>query len=149
MIKLIEELQVNELSIIPTDKGDVLHALKESDDSFFGFGELYFSEINQGVIKGWKRHKEMTMNLMVPSGEVKIVVYDGRLASLTRGIFNKFIISRHKNYQRLSVPPGVSIAFQGIAKGTSQVMNFSNIMHDPNEVENIDLDEIKYNWELS
>ena len=51
-------------------KGDIFQGMKKSDIGFDGFGEAYFSNINQGEIKGWKRHKEMTLNLIVPTGAV-------------------------------------------------------------------------------
>ena len=64
------------LKKITHPKGDIFHAMKASDDGFFGFGEAYFSTVNQGEVKGWKKHTEMTLNLVVVTGEIKFVVYD-------------------------------------------------------------------------
>lgn len=146
MSDLINGVESISLKIIPLVGGDVLHVMKDIDRGFFGFGEIYFSEINQGFIKGWKKHSEMVMNLIIPKGEVKIVVFDDRDGSSTKGIFNEFILSRDKNYMRVSISPGLWVAFQGIGKGTSQVMNFASIRHCPKEVEGKSLKEIKYDW---
>ena len=53
-----------------------MHAMKQSEDSFKGFGEAYFSQINPGAIKAWKLHLKMTMNIVVPIGEVNFVFID-------------------------------------------------------------------------
>ena len=67
---------ISPLKKIHHPKGDIFHAIKKSDVGFFGFGEAYFSTVNQGDIKGWKKHKEMILNLVVPVGEIEFVVYN-------------------------------------------------------------------------
>ena len=53
------------LKIIDVEGGDVLHGMKKSDTGYMGFGEAYFSMIKPGVIKAWKRHQKMTLNILV------------------------------------------------------------------------------------
>ena len=62
--------------IINTVGGNVLHVIKNQDKTFSGFGEAYFSLVNNGVVKGWKRHTKMIMNLVVPIGEIQFVYVD-------------------------------------------------------------------------
>ena len=71
----LNNILVTSLKRIPTEGGDVMHVIKESDTGFNGFGEVYFSWIEQNVIRAWKYHQEMTMNLVVPIGEVKFVFH--------------------------------------------------------------------------
>ncbi len=52
----IEGLTVKKLNIISTDKGDVLHMLRNDEIGFKSFGECYFSEVNPGCIKVGKKH---------------------------------------------------------------------------------------------
>ena len=59
-------------------KGDILHGMKKSDIGFDGFGEAYFSSIKEGEIKGWKKHRKMTLNLIVPVVEIEFVVFDAK-----------------------------------------------------------------------
>ena len=72
-------------------KGDIFHGMKKDDNGYVGFGEAYFSTINNGEIKGWNKHKRMTLNLVVPMGEVTFVIYDDREKSHSKGVFFKDI----------------------------------------------------------
>lgn len=130
---------ISPLKKIYHPKGDIFHAIKKSDVGFSGFGEAYFSKINKGDIKGWKKHSQMILNLIVPVGEIKFVVYDD-----CKEEFYNINISQ-KNYQRITIKAGLWVAFQGIAN-QNILLNLSNIEHNPDEAININLDEIKYNW---
>ena len=127
-------------------KGDIYHAMKKSDDSFFGFGEAYFSTIKFGVIKAWKYHKRMTMNLVVPEGTIRFVMYDERKDSSTKGMFQDESLSR-SNYCRLTVPPKVWLGFQGMSPEIAILLNIASIPHDPKEIVNKDIDKIPFNWD--
>ncbi|EJL6645127.1 dTDP-4-dehydrorhamnose 3,5-epimerase, partial [Vibrio cholerae] len=65
---MIEGVVVTPLKQILLDKGAVFHGIKSTDDTFYGFGEAYFSQANHSSIKGWKKHTKMNMNLIVPVG---------------------------------------------------------------------------------
>ena len=123
-------------------KGDIYHAMKKSDDGFAGFGEAYFSTIAQGEIKGWKKHKEMVLNIVVPVGAIKFRLMDDREVSCTYGSKNEFVISA-SNYQRLMVPPGVWMCFEGLDEH-NMLLNLASIEHDPDEAINKNLEEIKF-----
>lgn len=131
--------------IIPTRGGSVMHAMKYSDPGARGFGEAYFSTVEYGFIKGWKRHNKMTLNLLVPFGEIRFVLYDDRLAENTRGIFQEVVLSP-KNYLRITVPPKIWVAFQGLASDRSLLLNLANMPHDPLESDAKQLDEIDFDW---
>jgi dTDP-4-dehydrorhamnose 3,5-epimerase len=118
-------------------KGDIFHAMKASDDDFCGFGEAYFSAINMGDVKGWKKHTEMTMNLVVVIGKVELVIYDGD------SFFN--VKLSKNNYQRLTIKPNLWLAFRGLST-KNILLNLASIEHDPNEAVNIELNKIKYEW---
>ncbi len=120
---------------IATPKGDVLHALKATDDCFCGFGEAYFSEILPGAQKGWKKHKRMTLNLVVVHGAVEFSVYDDRKDSSTQGETFRITLSPESNYQRLTVAPGLWMAFKGVADVPSIVLDIIPEPHDPDEAE--------------
>jgi dTDP-4-dehydrorhamnose 3,5-epimerase len=87
----------------------------------------------------------MRLNLIVPLGEVRFVLIDQRINSSTKGNFLDINISS-KNYKRLTIPPNIWIGFKGISKTTNLILNVANIIHDPNEQVNKDLDSIKYQW---
>jgi len=141
----IEGVVLTPLKIIHNAKGDILHGIKKSDVGFIDFGEAYFTTIKKSHIKGWNKHTRMTLNLVVPLGIVTFVLYDGRKSSGTINSFGKIQIS-HDNYQRLTIPPGVWLAFAGESSGINMVLNIADIEHDPDEFEKVDLDQIDFNW---
>ena len=127
------------LKQIHNPKGDIFHAMKKSDVGFDGFGEAYFSTIHKNDIKGWKKHTKMTLNLVVPVGEIKFVVYNDE----TKEFFS--VELSQKNYQRLTIKAGLWVAFRGECED-SMLLNIASIEHDPSEAINLDISEIKYEW---
>jgi dTDP-4-dehydrorhamnose 3,5-epimerase len=119
-------------------KGDIFHAMKVSDKGFSEFGEAYFSTVNKNDIKGWKKHTEMILNLVVVTGEVEFVIHNGD------DFFN--VKLSKKNYQRLTVKPNLWLAFRGL-DNENMLLNLASIEHDPNESENVDLDIFNYSWD--
>lgn len=141
-----EGVTLTRLEKIPHPKGDIYQAMKATDDGFAGFGEAYFTTILHNEIKGWKKHKNMTLNLVVPEGSVKFVIYDDRKNSVSRGTFFKIVLSK-SNYQRLTVPPNVWMAFHGLGGGLNLLLNLANLEHQPDEAINLELDEFDYVWD--
>ena len=141
MGKLIDKITLTKLNIIENEKGNLFHAMKKSSTGFAGFGEAYFTHVKKRNIKGWKRHKAMTLNLVVISGLVEIVlVEDKELIEISR----KRIILGGENYSRLTVPPGLWMAFSGVSDQENIMLNISNIEHDPKESENLPLDSFLF-----
>lgn len=115
--------------VIFNEKGEILHALKASDSSFSVFGEAYFSSVNQGETKGWKQHTKMTMNIVVPIGGIEFF-----LISYEESHFTTVKINR-ENYARITVEPGVWMAFKGL-ESYNLILNIASIEHDPQEAIN-------------
>lgn len=138
----MSDLLLTPLRRIVTEKGDVLHAMKASEESYAGFGEAYFSFVHEGTTKGWKRHTKMTLNLICPYGLVRFIIYKDQ------GIILDTVLGPEKpeTYQRLTIPPNYFVGFRGIAKGTSIVLNLASIEHDPIESENKPLEA--FSWPL-
>jgi dTDP-4-dehydrorhamnose 3,5-epimerase len=144
----IHDVLVTPLKIISVPNGDVMHAMKLSDKGYKNFGEAYFSTIKTGVIKAWKKHQKMTLNLVVPQGKVKFVLYDDRKKSQSYGSFYEIILSP-SSYFRLTVPPKLWLGFKGLHHSTSIILNVASIEHSSNEVEKKEIDKIFYDWELN
>jgi len=143
---MIDGVFLTPLKRIANEKGDILHALKRSDDSFSTFGEAYFSIANFNAVKGWKMHTKMALNIIVPLGAIRFVIYDDRPTSETKGVYQEFILSAD-NYCRLTVAPGLWMAFQGVGRDVNMLLNIASIEHDPNESINKQLDIFFYDWE--
>jgi dTDP-4-dehydrorhamnose 3,5-epimerase len=143
----IEGVIITPLKKIFHPKGDIYHGIKKSEKGFVGFGEAYFSTIKSAEIKGWSKHKIMTMNLVVPVGKVAFVIYDDRKKSKSVGDFLKIEISLD-NYKRLTIPSGLWYAFKGKSTETSLILDLADIEHDSDEIEKLDLNRIEYNWDV-
>ncbi|HTQ65268.1 MAG TPA: hypothetical protein VMI12_10740 [Puia sp.] len=148
--RIPEGVSITTLKIIKRDQGNIMHGMKSDENGYAGFGEAYFTFVKHRAIKGWKKHGRMTLNLVVPAGVVKFVLFDDRRDSVTKGLFFEITISR-MNYKRLTVPPNIWLAFQGIGEEENIVLNIANIPHDPDETDDKSLDDpllIYHNWLL-
>ena len=129
MAYLETSIKIKALKQINVEGGNVLHALKASEEEFYGFEEAYFSTIEINKIKAWKRHLRMTMNLIVPVCVVQFNFYSQEKKLLSNTIIGE------RNYSRITVPPMTWFGFKGLASSTSYILNISNKFHDPSEVE--------------
>ena len=140
---MIKDVTINQLKIIDLEEGRVFHALKKIDSGYKGFGEAYFSEIGPKKIKAWKRHKEMTLNLIVPIGQIRFILFDDR--NLKKQTFQEVVLAKN-SYKRLTIPPMIWFGFQGLSESTSLLLNIADIVHDPAEVDRKHLDGIDFDW---
>ena len=129
-IELIRYLDLEQVSV---KGGDILKIIKKSDNSFIDFEEIYISNIDFEFIKGWKKHNEMTLNLIVPSGDVQFYFVNEDFSK------SKKINIGEKNQIRLIVPPRIWFCFMGISKAPNLILNMASIEHDLNEVERISI----------
>lgn len=136
----LDDVLLTPLARIEAIGGDVLHAMKQSDAGYAGFGEAYFSWVSGGAVKAWKRHMRMTMNLIVPLGRVRFVF---RVDDVDEFRVEEIGVNR---YARITVPPGIWFGFQGLAEPQSLVLNIANIPHDPKEIQRRALTDISYGW---
>jgi dTDP-4-dehydrorhamnose 3,5-epimerase len=140
-----KDILITPLSIIDTPGGNVMHVIKKTSTGYTGFGEAYFSQVEGGAIKAWKRHKEMTLNLVVPVGKIRFILFDDREDSKHQ--LQEIIISED-NYCRLTVPPMVWMGFQGLYESGSILLNIANIEHNIFEVDKKNINEIEFNWNI-
>lgn len=123
--------------------------LRNDSPGFESFGEIYFSTIYPGVVKGWHLHHEMTLNYAVPAGMIKLVCYDDRPDSPTNGNVVEVHVGE-LNYALVTIPPKVWNGFKGEGTTTAIVANCSTIPHRPDEIERLDPfdNDIPYDWSL-
>jgi dTDP-4-dehydrorhamnose 3,5-epimerase len=133
----IEGLLLTPLRVIADDRGAVLHMLRSDAPEFTRFGECYFSELKPAAIKAWKRHRAQTQNLAVPVGRVRVVIYDDRAGSRTRGQREVIELGRPDAYARLRIPPQLWYGFIGLGMTAALMANCADALHDPDESESI------------
>lgn len=147
---MIDGVIIKKLKKISDERGTIMHMLREDDKEFKRFGEIYFSTVYPGVVKGWHLHTKMTLNYAVIQGMIKLVLYDDRKNSPTRGKLMELFIGE-ENYCLVVIPPGIWNGFKGIGTKTAIVANCATLPHDPKEIKRMDpIDNkiIKYNWEF-
>ena len=142
----LKKIKVYKRKIILGDSGNVMRIMKKNDLNYKGFGEVYISTILFKKIKGWKYHTKMHMNLIVPKGKVRFIFAE-KYISLNKTKYKfKEIILNNFNYKMVYVPPKIWLAFQGLSRDESIIVNFANINHSKHEVQNINIDMIDFKW---
>ena len=146
---MIDGVVVTPLKQIVDERGKVMHMLRSDAPGFRGFGEIYFSTVHPGAIKGWHIHKKMILNYAVPHGLIKFVLYDDRAGSATQGELQELFLGPD-NYCLVTVPPLVWNGFKGVGAELAIVANCASIPHDPDEIDRRDPFDpsIPYDWAL-
>lgn len=144
---MIDGVRITPLRRIPDERGAILHMLRADDEHFVAFGEIYFSMVLPGVVKGWHLHKRMTLNYAVPVGTITLVLYDNRAGSPSEGEVTELGLGGD-DYALVTIPPLVWNAFRGTGTVPALVANCATIPHDPDEIVRLDPDspDIPYQW---
>ncbi len=144
---MIDGVEIHPLKRFPDERGSVMHMLKRTDPHFREFGEIYFSTVYPGVVKGWHIHERMTLSYTCVSGCIKLVLYDERPDSKTKGR-TQVVYLGERNYVLVVVPPGVWNGFMGVDIKESIVANCASIPHDAAEIRREDPHQshIPYDW---
>jgi dTDP-4-dehydrorhamnose 3,5-epimerase len=144
----IDGVIITELRQIGDERGAVLHMLRCDAPEFVRFGECYFSEVLPGATKAWKRHRAQTQNVAVPVGRIRLVIYDDRQGSSTRGQVQRLELGRPDAYLRLRIPPGLWYGFTCISPAPALLVNCADLPHDPADGEVLAMNDpaIPYSW---
>ncbi|MBT8206991.1 MAG: dTDP-4-dehydrorhamnose 3,5-epimerase [Acidimicrobiales bacterium] len=116
--------------------------MKATRSDAAGFAEVheaYFSRVDPDAVRAWKRHSEMTVNVVVPVGHVRFVV------AVDDETFQEFDLGPEHDYGRLTIEPGIWFGFKGGAEG-GLVLNLANILHRPEEADGAELEHFDYIW---
>ena len=145
----IQGVQIVPLRQIHDERGKIMHMLKATDPHFSQFGEIYFSCGWPGVIKGWHVHKKMTVNNACLSGRIKLVMYDLRPDSPTKGNLMEVFLGED-NYFLVQIPPGIANGYKTFGDKLAIMANCATLPHDPTEIEYFDplKNDIPYDWSV-
>lgn len=146
---MIEGVVVTPKKQIKDERGMVAHMLRRDQAIFSQFGEIYFSYVYPRQVKGWHQHTKMTLNYAVVSGKIRLVLYDARDNSKTKGELVEIVTGVEENYSLITIPPMIWNGFVGLGKETSIVANCASEPHDPDEIIRIDPWKnslVEYDW---
>ncbi len=145
---MIHDVKITPLKIISDNRGKVMHMLRTDSQVFEKFGEIYFSTIYHQSIKGWHLHKESVLNYVCIKGKVKLVLFDNRKESSTKGVYQELILSP-EDYFLVTIPPNIWNGFKGLDKAESIIANCLTLPHDEKEMVRKDSFDksFNYKWE--
>ena len=143
----IEGVVVQPLRRIPDERGTIMHGVRR-DNMLNEFGEVYFKKLYKDVINGWHVHERLVLNYICIYGMIKLVLYDLRENSSTRGNLQEIFMGED-NYCLVHIPPRIANASRGLWAPYSIICNVASEPHDPTvEYKRIDPHsrEIDYDW---
>jgi dTDP-4-dehydrorhamnose 3,5-epimerase len=146
---VIQGVTITPLKQIIDERGKIMHFLRNDEAGFDKFGEVYFSQAMPGAIKAWHLHKVMDLNYVCVVGRIKLVLYDAREGSTTKGELMQVFMGP-EDHKRVHVPHGVWNGFKGISPEPALVANCSTVPHTPDEIVRMDpFDKsIPYDWAI-
>jgi dTDP-4-dehydrorhamnose 3,5-epimerase len=146
---VIDGVRVTPLRRIPDERGTIYHMLRATDPHFLDFGEIYFTSVYEGVVKGWHKHREMTLNYACIFGRIKLVLYDDRPESPTEGALMELFLGPD-DYSLVTISPEIWTGFKGMTRPFALVANCATHPHDPARTTRLDpLDNhIPYSWDV-
>ena len=141
----IQGVEIIKKNQIVDDRGMILHMLRVDDKNYKKFGEIYFSTVNPNKIKAWHFHKLMTLNYAVVHGSIKLVLYDDRDESKTKGTIQEIMLS-NENHYLVSIPPKIWNGFCSSNNKHAILANCSDIPHDKEEIIRLPYDDPKFSY---
>ena len=144
---MIDGVKIVPLKTFPDERGAIMRGVR-NDDILNEFGEVYFSKIYEGAIKGWHVHDTLQINYICVFGQVKIVMHDMRPKSKTQGETQEVFMGQD-NYCLLHIPPGIANGTKSLWAPYAIVCNVASEPHDPKQkYRRIHPDEgvIPYDW---
>ncbi|MCZ7567513.1 MAG: dTDP-4-dehydrorhamnose 3,5-epimerase family protein [Ardenticatenaceae bacterium] len=146
---MIKDVYVRRLKLIADERGYLMEMFRSDWEEFKAFGQVYITAVYSGVIKGWHYHKHQEDNFICVAGMAKVVLYDSREDSLTRGEINEFFLGT-QNPIKVTIPPGVMHGFKGISPEMTLIVNVPTRLYNYSEPDEFRLpahtDEIPYDW---
>lgn len=148
-MKAISDVVVRDLKLLPNERGRLMEIQRSDESDFLGFGQAYVTSTYPGVVKAWYRHSTQIDQLTVVTGLLKLVLFDDRDGSATRGVVQEVVLGDLAP-RLVRIPPGVWHGFQAIGGLETFVLHLNTIPYDfshPDE-ERIppDSDRIPYRW---
>ena len=148
-MKLIQGVRTKSLRVIPDERGRLFEMLRRDDTLFMKFGQVYCTIVNCGAVKGWHYHKKQVDHFVCVSGMIKLVAYDGRAHSRTKGMVNEFFLGVHTPLL-VQIPPGVYHGFKGLTEPEAIVINIPTEPYHHARPDEYRLEahttEIPYDW---
>ena len=148
---MIQGVFTHKLRLIPDERGRLLEIIRKDEPHYLPIAQVYMTTNYPGVVKAWHYHKKQSDQMTCVKGMVKVVLYDAREDSPTKGEVNEFFVGEH-NPMLIRIPPGVYHGWKCVSEGESVVVNCPDQLYDyqnPDEHRAaFDDPKIPYNWDI-
>lgn len=147
---MIDGVAVKQLKVVPDERGRLMEILRNDDDIFTGFGQVYLTTTYPQVVKAWHYHKKQDDYISCVKGMIKLVLYDAREGSSTKDEVDVFYIGDY-NPGLVRVPRMVYHGWKCISEDEALIINAPTMVYnyrDPDEFR-VDphVNDIPYDWE--
>ena len=147
--RVIDGVRTKVLKVAADERGRLMEMLRADDECFVKFGQVYLTAAYPGVVKAWHYHERQTDQMVCVRGMMKVVLYDDREGSPTRGVVNEFFIGDH-NPLLVRIPPLVFHGFKCVSEHEALVVNTVTEVYDHARPDEFRLDahdpHIPYDW---
>jgi dTDP-4-dehydrorhamnose 3,5-epimerase len=147
--KLIDGVKVKRLRVIPDERGRLVEMLRSDDEFFIKFGQLYMTTGYPNVVKGWHYHKKQIDNFIAVKGMMKVVLFDGREKSPTKGEVNEFFMGE-QNMLVVQIPTYVLHGFKTVSETEAILINCPTEVYNYGEPDEFRVDphdnDVPYDW---
>jgi len=147
---MIHDAKVKQLKFIPDERGRLMEILRCDEDIFAKFGQVYLTTTYPGVVKAWHFHKKQDDFIVCVKGMLKLVLYDDREGSPTKGEVNQFFIGDF-NPALVKVPKMIYHGWKCVSTEEALVINVPTEAYNPMEPDEYRIDphknNIPYDWE--
>ncbi|OGT95321.1 MAG: dTDP-4-dehydrorhamnose 3,5-epimerase [Gemmatimonadetes bacterium GWC2_71_9] len=147
--QLIDGVRTKTLSVHADERGRLVEMLRSDDEFFERFGQAYLTTAYPGVVKAWHYHKKQVDRFVCVHGMMKVVLYDDREGSPTRGLLNEFFLGVHHPLL-LRIPAGVYHGFKCISECEALIVNIPTEVYHYAEPDEFRIDahdpRVPYDW---
>lgn len=148
---MIEGSSVKQIAVHPDTRGRLFEILRADDEAFAGFGQVYITTSNPGIVKAWHYHRKQTDFFCCVRGMMRLVLFDDREGSPTRGEVNEYVMGQHR-LLAVRIPPEVWHGFQCIGAEEAMVVNVVSRPYDPVDPDEYRIDphdnDIPFDWTI-
>lgn len=148
---MIQGVKTKKLKVVPDERGRLMEILRNDDEVYLKFGQIYMTTTYPGVVKGWHLHRKQVDNVICLKGMLKLVLYDDRTDSPTKGEIAEFFIGEH-NPLLVQIPSGIYHGWKCISETEAVILNCPTEPYNYTEPDQVDIppheNQIPYNWSI-
>jgi dTDP-4-dehydrorhamnose 3,5-epimerase len=146
---VIQGVRIKPLRVLADERGFLMEILREDDEIFQRFGQVYMTGCRYGTAKAWHSHRQQTDHFVCVAGKALLVLYDARETSPSRGQVQEIALAapgwppRDPSHTPLlvQIPPLVLHGFTALEENEARILNVPT-----HPYRHSDPDELRQPW---